>query len=75
MEFNAIEKKKTELQDCPADKKVVLIFKNGEQFSGILKECDGEEIILESFESGHVIGLPFGQLSHYLEETETDEEQ
>ncbi|MFA5433162.1 MAG: hypothetical protein WC319_09925 [Candidatus Paceibacterota bacterium] len=56
-----------EIENLEEGKEVVLLFANGEEYTGIFKGLDDEEIILKALESESMIGLPLNMLNGYLE--------
>lgn len=64
----ALIKDASDLQDCKKGTEVILVFKNGEDFTGIFEDLDGDDtIIIKSLTSENRIGLPFNKLEYYLE--------
>ena len=64
----ALLKNPTDLEDCVEGKEVVLLFDNGEEYTGIFEGFDGDDtIMLKSKESEQRIGLPYNRLKVYLE--------
>ena len=60
------QKEKWELDDAPINRKCVLFFLNGEEYTGIYKGLEGSDIMLESLLSKNLIGLPWVKLTHFL---------
>lgn len=56
-----------EIENLEEGKEVVLIFANGEEYTGIFKGLDDEQIILKALDSESMIGLPLNMLKSYLE--------
>ncbi len=56
-----------EIENLEEGKEVVLIFTNGEQYTGIFKGLADEQIILKALKSDAMIGLPLNMLDGYLE--------
>lgn len=56
-----------EIENLEEGKEVVLLFDNGDEYTGTFKGIDGEQIILKSLESDNMIGLPIHRLKGYLE--------
>lgn len=67
-EITAEIKKNEELDDCPINSKVILIFDNGEEYHGIFNGFDGDDTIMLRSESQKptTIGLPFNRLACWL---------
>jgi len=62
-------KEPKDLQNCPDGNEVNLFFGNGDEYCGLYRGLDGNEIILQSTESTNRIGLPFNKLTGYLQRT------
>jgi hypothetical protein len=56
-----------EIENLEVGKEVVLIFNNGEEYTGIFNGVDGDLIKLKAIASKHMIGLPLASLSCYME--------
>lgn len=56
-----------QIYELQEGKEVVLVFKNGEDYTGIFKGLDDDQIMLKALESNSIIGLPVSQLEYYLE--------
>ena len=56
-----------EIENLEEGKEVVLMFDNGDEYTGIFKGLDDEQIILKALESDSMIGLPLSRLKGYLE--------
>ena len=56
-----------EIENLEEGKEVVLLFVNGEEYTGIYKGLDDDQIILKSLDSDSMIGLPLNMLKGYLE--------
>lgn len=67
-EITAKVKKNEELEDCPIDSKVILVFDNGEEYHGIFRGFDGDDAIMlrSDTEEPVTIGLPFNKLKCWL---------
>lgn len=63
----ATKKQRFELEEAPEGIHVVLTFVNSDQYEGIYKGMDDDNIILESLSGDNRIGLPFNRLFHYHE--------
>lgn len=66
-EKQALIKNANDLKNCEEGKEVVLIFDSGQEYTGIFKGFDGDEIMLKSLDSTSRIGLPYNRLKGYLE--------
>jgi hypothetical protein len=64
-----ILREKTDIKDLEEGKEVSLTFDNGTEYVGIFKGIDGDEILLKSTISSHIIGLPLNRLESYIERT------
>ena len=67
--YEVVEKQSHEIEDCEEGKFVTLIFKNSEEYSGLFRGMDGDDIMLGSVSSGRRIGLPVRFLKYYFEQT------
>jgi sRNA-binding regulator protein Hfq len=56
-----------EIGNLEEGKEVVLLFVNGEQYTGIFKGLDDEDILLKALNSDDMIGLPLNMLKGYME--------
>ena len=56
-----------EIETLKEGKEVVLLFINGEEYTGIFKGLDDEQIILKALDCETMIGLPLNMLKGYLE--------
>ena len=67
-EITAEIKNNEELEDCPIDSKIILVFNDGEEYHGIFKGFHEDDTILLRSESQKptTIGLPFNRLDHWL---------
>ena len=65
-------KKTFEIEDCQEGLVVVLKLTNGESYTGVFKGMSGEEIMLGSLTSNHVIGLDTEYVGSYFEEINPD---
>jgi len=60
-------KEPKDLQDCPIGNEVNLFFNNGDEYCGLYKGMDDNEIMIQSTTSTSQIGLPFNRLTGYLQ--------
>lgn len=60
-------KEPKDLQNCPIGNEVNLVFSNGDEYCGLYRGMDGDDIILQSTTSTDRIGLPFNRLTAYLQ--------
>ena len=63
----ALIKDASDLKNCEEGKEVVLMFDSGQEYTGIFKGFDGDDIMLKSLDSSNMIGLPYNRLKGYLE--------
>jgi hypothetical protein len=57
-----------EIKDCEEGKIVHLFLKNGEEYQGIFKGMDGDDIMLKSLKGISCIGIDIKFVKQYLEE-------
>lgn len=63
-----LEKRAIEIEETPRGKKVILFFKNKEEYHGIFQFMDGSDIVIQSLKSKQLIGLPKNSLVEFLQE-------
>ena len=64
-------KKPHELEDCPKNSRIILVFYNGEEYHGIFRGMDGDYTIMLRSETDKpsTIGLPINALKFWLLKT------
>ena len=63
-------KEASEIESCPIGKKVMLLFGERENYTGVFKGIDGDStIMLQSMLSLNTIGLPLDRLSSFFQES------
>jgi hypothetical protein len=67
-EYKVEKKEPFEIEECEEGKFVSLHFKNGEEYNGIFRGMDEDDIVLGSVSSCQRIGLPLHLLETYYEE-------
>ncbi len=60
-------KEPKDLQNCPDGNEVHLMFDNGDEYEGLYRGMDDDQIILQSTTSTERIELPFNRLHSYLQ--------
>jgi len=63
----ALIKDAKEINNIEEGKEVVLFFNSGQEYTGIFKGLDDDQILLKSLNSEHTIGLPKDRLTGFLE--------
>jgi hypothetical protein len=61
-------KDRCELKNVGIGKKIILVFNNGEDYTGIYRGMDGENtIMLKACDTTTTLGLPFNRVKFFLE--------
>ena len=63
-----------ELYNCEEGKAVVLILHNEEEYTGIFKGMDEDDVMLGSLSGEYTVGLNVNAIATYFEETDEDRE-
>ncbi len=64
-----IYRKKENIHNVKKETEIILIFDNGEEFTGIYQGLNNEQILLKSSSSDYTIGLPLYRLVEFWERT------
>jgi len=67
--YEVIQKDAYDIENCEEGKFVSLILKNGEEYNGVFRGMDNEDIMLRSVCLQHTIGFSLRFLKYYFEQT------